>query len=300
MDTPKYLQTLWQYKWLLLFGAIVAAVAAFFAGFAIQNGQVVSRAETTYSAATTMLVTSPNDTLYQAEVPGMPVQEGMTQPQEIDLAQNALLYAYLISSDTILQDVEAAIGPLDDEKESLSGLRRTTQPAGDERFPGRYELPVLEAIGIAPTQARAELISRTAADAFLAYLALQQDEQGIDPAQRVEVELLAANDAVEGDGSNPAIPIVVTFLGVLLAFVVLIYLIAGARSGAAKRKAAKASAAADDVATGDAADDAEPPATSDEPAFDETLEPLQGDRELVTTSTGSLRARRGAGDGLVG
>lgn len=240
METPRYLQVLWSYKWLLLFGALVAGAAAFFAGFTIQNGEVISRAEKTFSATTTMLVTSTNARLYQAEVPGVPLQEGISEPQLNDLTQTALLYAYLIASDATEASVAAVIGPLDEETESITGLRRTTQPTGDERFPGRYDLPVLEAIGTAPTEARAELISRTAADAFLASLVAQQDAQGIDPALRVYVSVLSANKAVEGDGSNPAIPIVVTFFGTFLAFVVLAFVIAGIRSGFAKRRADKA------------------------------------------------------------
>ena len=86
METPKYLQTLWSYKWLLAFGLIVAIIAAFFAGFTITNGQVESRAVKTFSAGTTVLVTSPSDTLYQAQVPGQPVEQGVTAPQELDLA----------------------------------------------------------------------------------------------------------------------------------------------------------------------------------------------------------------------
>ena len=167
METPKYLQVLWGYKWLLLFGAIVAGAAAFFAGFTIQNGEVVSRAEQTWDASTTMLITSDSDPIYQAEIPGVPLEQGVSAPQYNDLAESALIYAYIIASDEIQTQVEAQIGTLDPEKESISAVRRTTQPAGDERFPGRYELPVLEAVGTAPTAERAELISQTVAAAFV-------------------------------------------------------------------------------------------------------------------------------------
>ncbi len=102
---------------------------------------------------------------------------------------------------------------------------------------------MLEAVGTAPTAERAELISQTVAAAFVAYMTAQQDAQALDPALAVQVELLGENPAVEGDMSNPAIPIVVTFIGVFLAFVVLAFIIAGLRSGAAKRRAAAASAA---------------------------------------------------------
>ncbi|MGC5225255.1 hypothetical protein ACPW96_22030 [Micromonospora sp. DT81.3] len=238
METPKYLQVLWGYKWLLLVGAIVAMVAAFFAGFTIQNGQVVSRAAQTWSATTTLLITSASDPIYQAEIPGVPLQEGVSEPQFNDLAESALIYAYIISSDEIQTEVESEVGTLDPETESISAVRRTTQPAGDERFPGRYELPIVEVIGTAPTADQAQLISRTTADTFVTYLAAQQDAQQLAPELRVEVNTLGVNPAVEGETSNPAIPIVVTFFGVFLAFVVLAFILSGIRSGSDKRRAA--------------------------------------------------------------
>ena len=284
METPKYLQVLWGYKWLLLFGAIVAGAAAFFAGFSIQNGEVVSRAEQTWDASTTMLITSDSDPIYQAEIPGVPLEQGVSAPQYNDLAESALIYAYIIASDEIQTQVEAQIGTLDPEKESISAVRRTTQPAGDERFPGRYELPVLEAVGTAPTAERAELISQTVAATFVAYMTAQQAEQALDPTLAVQVELLGENPAVEGDMSNPAIPIVVTFIGVFLAFVVLAFVIAGLRSGAAKRRAAAASAA---TAT-EPAPAAAPAVSLEDQLAADSDEP----RELVGVSGVPTRSRR--------
>jgi hypothetical protein len=284
METPKYLQVLWGYKWLLLFGAIVAGAAAFFAGFSIQNGEVVSRAEQTWDASTTMLITSDSDPIYQAEIPGVPLEQGVSAPQYNDLAESALIYAYIIASDEIQTQVEAQIGTLDPEKESISAVRRTTQPAGDERFPGRYELPVLEAVGTAPTAERAELISQTVAATFMAYMTAQQAEQALDPTLAVQVELLGENPAVEGDMSNPAIPIVVTFIGVFLAFVVLAFVIAGLRSGAAKRRAAAASAA---TAT-EPAPTAAPAVSLEDQLAADSDEP----RELVGVSGVPTRSRR--------
>jgi len=284
METPKYLQVLWGYKWLLLFGAIVAGAAAFFAGFTIQNGEVVSRAEQTWDASTTMLITSDSDPIYQAEIPGVPLEQGVSAPQYNDLAESALIYAYIIASDEIQTQVEAQIGTLDPEKESISAVRRTTQPAGDERFPGRYELPVLEAVGTAPTAERAELISQTVAATFVAYMTAQQAAQALDPTLAVKVELLGENPAVEGDMSNPAIPIVVTFIGVFLAFVVLAFIIAGLRSGAAKRRAAAAPAA---TATEPA------PAAAAFSLEDQLAAPsAEPQRELVGVSGVPTRSRR--------
>ncbi|HEU4467399.1 MAG TPA: hypothetical protein VFR98_12805, partial [Agromyces sp.] len=110
METPKYLQVLWNYKWLLAFGLLVAIVAGFFAGFAIVNGQVESRAVRSFSAGTTVLVTSPSDTLYQAQVPGREIQEGITAPEPLDLSQSAQIYAYIVTGARIRDAVEAEVG----------------------------------------------------------------------------------------------------------------------------------------------------------------------------------------------
>ncbi|MFK4808267.1 hypothetical protein ACI3KX_20570 [Microbacterium sp. ZW CA_36] len=293
METPKYLQVLWNYKWVLAFGALVAAVAAFFAGFAIVEGQVVSRAQQTWTAATTMLLTSESDRLYQSQVPGVPIEQGTSDPQVIDMSSTALVYAYILSSDMIQDTVEAEIGPLDDETESITALRRTTQPTGDERFPGRYDLPVLEAVGTAETAPRAEEISRAAATAFTAYVVAQQDAQEIAPELRVLIEPLGASDAVEGDSSNPAIPVVVTFVGVFLAFVVLVFIIAGLRSRSARRKAARTKAAGDAAAEPASGTDAEPGVAATEPtgiALDAEV------GELVGAGPPSRRSGRAANE----
>lgn len=237
METPKYLQVLWNYKWLLAFGLLVAIVAGFFAGFAIVNGQVESRAVRSFSAGTTVLVTSPSDTLYQAQVPGREIQEGITAPEPLDLSQSAQIYAYIVTGARIRDAVEAEVGALDDDTETITAIRRTTQPAGDERFPGSLKLPVLEIVGTGATEARAEDISAAATTAFLTYVTDEQAAKQIAEENRVMLEVLKEGKAVEAETSNPAIPVVVTGVAVFLAFVALAFIIAGLRSDRAKRKA---------------------------------------------------------------
>lgn len=239
METPKYLQVLWNYKWLLAFGLLVAIIAGFFAGFAIVNGQVESRAVRSFSAGTTVLVTSPSDTLYQAQVPGREIQEGITAPEPLDLSQSAQIYAYIVTGARIRDAVEAEVGALDDDTETITAIRRTTQPAGDERFPGSLKLPVLEIVGTGATEARAEDISAAATTAFLTYVTDEQAAKQIAEENRVMLEVLKEGKAVEAETSNPAIPVVVTGVAVFLAFVALAFIIAGLRSDRAKRKAKK-------------------------------------------------------------
>jgi hypothetical protein len=233
METPKYLQILWNYKWLISFGLLVAIVAGFFAGFSVSGGQIYSRAQQSWLASTTVLVDSGRSTLYQSEIYApapataeAPVPEVITQ----DLTDLALIYAYLAASEEVRDRVEDEIGPLD-ELESVTAVSRTTQPSGNEQFPGRLSLPVLDIVGIAATPNRAELISRTANEQFQAFITEQQDEQELTEDIRVQLTTLEERAAVQGQGSNPAIPIVVAAGGTFLAFVALAYILFAIRSG---------------------------------------------------------------------
>ncbi|ANJ26286.1 hypothetical protein [Agromyces aureus] len=257
METPKYLQTLWSYKWLLAFGLVVAAVAAFFAGFSITNGEVQSRAVQSYTASTTVLVTSPNDTLFQSQVPGATIEEGVSAPEPLDLASATQIYAYLVSGAEVRTEVEAAVGPLDEDTESITAIRRTTQPAGDERFPGSLKLPVLQIVGTAPTAERAEEISAAATDVFLGYVADQQEAKQIAPENRVELEVLSSGAAVASATGNPAIPIVVTGFAVFLGFVALAFVLAAIRSNRNKRNRPRRRSRAAAPTGGDTAPDSE-------------------------------------------
>lgn len=247
MEIPTYLRVLWRSKWLLLVGAVVAAVAAFFAGFTITNGQVEPRAEQSYRAGTTLLLNGPDQPLYQAVIPGQELQEGQSQPQNVDLTSRAILYAYLISGQDMRATVESQIGTFAEE-ETLTALRRTTQPAGDESFAGRYVLPILEVIGTASTPERAEQISRTAAQTFEAQVVSEQTAAEIPEGNRVLITTIDQKPGTALEGSNPAIPVVVTFLGVFLLFVAAAYIIAGSKASRERKRLAKAKAAREDDA----------------------------------------------------
>ncbi|MFD4957929.1 hypothetical protein [Microbacterium sp. NPDC058389] len=241
MVVPGYLKVLWNSKWLLAVGVVVAAVAAFFAGFTIVDGRVQSRAIEQYTAETTLLVSSPASDMYQAVIPGQQLVEGQTQPEEADLTSKTILYAYIISGTDMRHDVEQSVGDFADT-DALTALRRTTQPGGDEAFPGRYSLPILAVVGASLDPQRAEEISETAASLFVANMEGEQENAKLPDSERVEVTVLDSPSATEVEGSNPAIPIVLTFVGVFLLFVVAAFVVAGVRGG--RRRSAEASAEA--------------------------------------------------------
>ncbi|MBB6390261.1 hypothetical protein [Microbacterium thalassium] len=263
MGVPRYLQVLWESKWLLLVGVLVAAVAAFFAGFAIVDGKVQSRAVQEYTAETTLLVSSPSSDMYQAVIPGQALVEGQTLPEETDLTSKAILYAYIISGTDMRERVETQVGAFSDT-EGLTALRRTTQPGGDEAFPGRYTLPIIAVVGGSTSPDRAEEISDAAAQLFIEDVLAQQDESNIPNGDRVVLSVLDTATAEEVEGSNPAIPIAITFVGVFLLFVVAAFIVAGARSSRARKKALAAEQADGASETPEDAEEAR----SDEPVAD--------------------------------
>ena len=237
METPKYLQTLWSYKWLLAFGLVVAIAAAFFAGFTITNGQVESRAVKSYTAGTTVLVTSPSDTLYQAQLPAQTVEQGVTAARTarpLRRPPRSTPTSWRGRPSRTRSSRRWAPSTTTPSRSPRSGAR-PSRPV-TSASPASLKLPVLEIVGTAATEERAEDISAAATDAFLGYVIAEQDADQIPPENRVELEVLARNAAVEGDTSNPAIPIVITGVAVFLAFVALALILGGIRSSREKRR----------------------------------------------------------------
>jgi len=243
METPKYLLVLWKSKWLLLVGLVVAVLGGLLAGFTLENGQLVPRTEQSYQASTTIIVSSTTQPIYQAVIPGQEIVEGQTLPTDVDLASKAILYAYMVSGLEMRQGVETQIGDLADT-EALTALRRTTQPSGDENFPGRYTLPIIDVVGASLDPSRAEDISRTATELFLADVVAEQEAAAIPANERVTLSVLDQSPAVAEEGSNPLIPVIVAGLGIFLLFVAAAFIIAGAKSSRAAKRAAAAAAEA--------------------------------------------------------
>lgn len=238
MENPGYLHILARYRWFLAVGVVVAVVVGLLAGFTVKDGEVVTRVERTYPASTTLLLSSPNTPLFQSEIPSreLPINAEVvvTDPIPLALDDAAVIYAYLVAGEEIKGLVEDRIGDLL-EGESITAVSRTTQPAGDENFPGRLALPILDVVAYAPTPDRAELISRTASVEFKKYVVREQDRQQLSEDVRVTLSTLKENAAGEPEGSNPAIPVIVAAGGTLVAFVALTFIIYGIRLRARPR-----------------------------------------------------------------
>lgn len=224
MDVALYGRALWTYKWLALAGVVVAAAAALLSGYRLSGGAIESRATTSYTASTTVLLTSNDSSVFSAESPVQALPAGQLAPQRHDLAATAVIYAYLVSGDKIRSETAGRIGGFA-SGEALTALQRTTQPPASEASAGRMSLPIVSVVGTAATAGRAEQISRTATAMLETYVAGQQDTAKVPAAQRVVLATLNTGSAVAAAGSNPLLGVVVVGAGVLAAFVALIFVL---------------------------------------------------------------------------
>lgn len=255
MDQPAYVRRLIEQKYILIVGLIVSLVAGFFAGFSVTDGQVESRATKTYAAASTVLLTAPDADYFQIQIPPVtetiPLDEEGNPPEQelivttregrqVNLADSAIILAYLASSDEIADAVAADIGGLENG-DDITAVRRTTQPTGSERFGGNLQLPLLDIVGVSTSAERAELIAASATEAFMTMVAENQREQGVPEDIRTILNELNAPVAEEQEGSNPAIPIVVVTFGVFLLFIALALIVGSIRERRRTRRGSVAS-----------------------------------------------------------
>lgn len=246
MDIPKYLLILWSSKWLLVVGLVVAVGAALAAGYTISDGRLESRTLPVYRATSTVLVGSASQPIFGSEIPGQTVAEGTTAPQARDLTQTAVVYAYIVSGSEIRAQVESQIGALA-STESISAVRRTTQPGGDEQNPGRFSLPILDIAGVSTSPARAEEISRTANKVFQDYVANEQSDAAIPVDSRVQLSTIDEAAAVDISKSSSILPLMATGLAVFLLFVIAAFARWNVRENRARAKAEKAEKAEQSV-----------------------------------------------------
>jgi hypothetical protein len=228
VDMSRIFSVLWRSKWLFATGLIVAVLAAVTAGYRVENGSLEPRAERSFTASTLVMLSGAGIPLYQAEAASPAAQAGVAAPREQDLSTAAVMFAYIISGSTIRDEVAEQIGALSPE-ESISAVQRTTQPSGSERFPGRLNLPIVEIQGTASTPERAAQLAETATASFRDYVTEQQEAASLDPDARVVLADIRDAVVAENDVSNTLAPLIAVWLGTLLAFIALIFILDNAR-----------------------------------------------------------------------
>ena len=227
MNLTTTMRVIGRHKGLLIVGILLAVLASFATAFRVETGTLAPRTIAEYQAPTQLLVSDPTSVFSTKSAP-QTVVDGQTPPASRDLSSATVVYAYLVSSGAIRDEVEAEIGKLGDN-ESISAFQRTTQPDSKTNT-GTYRLPILEIVGQAASKDRAEEISRTAAAVFQNFAAAQQEASSVPADTRVQLQVIREGDAAPVDGTNPALPIVAVGVGVLLAFIALIFAVDNARA----------------------------------------------------------------------
>lgn len=227
MNFSTTMQVIGRHKLLLVIGLLVAGLAAFGTAFRVETGTLAPRTITEYQAPTQVLVSDPTSVFSTKSAPQTLV-EGQAAAASRDLASATVVYAYLVSSGVIQDLVEAQIGELG-KHESISAVQRTTQPTATTNT-GTYRLPILEIVGQAASPQRSEEISRTATAVFTAFAIQQQTDANVSADTRVQLTVIKEGDAAPIDGTNPALPIVAVGIGVLLAFIALIFAVDNSRA----------------------------------------------------------------------
>lgn len=221
MDLGAFMRVMWRFRWLMMAGVILAALAALFSVARIEmrggTPTVSYREHEQWLSASTVFVTQRGFPWGRAVLDEMVRVEGengtpMFVPRYGDPGRYsglAALYAELAKSDAVLREAMIGAGPGERyEPELLS-----SQSAG--------ALPLLYIKGYGPTPAAAERIADRATKAFQDFIAREQVRNGIPADKRVEVVVTQqAIPAELFEARSPARPVFL-FLLVLMLFVAL-------------------------------------------------------------------------------
>lgn len=232
-----------RFWWLLVLGVFVASLAAISSRYSIQAFPpgLEEKTEVTYSATSRLLVSSSQNpharsqvsfleapprpeegeepTDGEAEPPAEPVV--VSQPPDINtLVRNANLYPLIIESDLVAQYRHEQFGTLPGSVTAQGIYAFSTQ----NRFE-LSEIPVIQLVASSSSPRGAVELADKTAEAFIGWLAADQEETGIPERDRIEVEQInAPTSATASAGPSTSLPLLV-FVVVLGAFCVLAVLL---------------------------------------------------------------------------
>lgn len=213
----------------LLLGVLVAAVAAVFSVYRLDNGKL-ERRQLQYSAAVTQaLVDSSSSAL------------GNLSKSFEPLSARAAVYANFMASPAVLaligQQVGLeggqiyAAGPVNADQPRVvqepTALKRNVEITGETdpyrlNFESQLALPTINIYSQAPTTSQAIALANAAVVGLQEYIASLDKASGVPPKARVAIRQLGAATGSVVDGSISKSVMVLTFVGVFLLWCVLI------------------------------------------------------------------------------
>lgn len=227
MDLRLLGRVVWRFKWIVATGLILAIALAVLStarvSFAGGMPKLTYRKAEVWQSQTALLITQQGfpwgRTFAPATgadtTPTTTTASGVTYLEAGGFANLASLYARLASSDAVRAGMRLAPG----ESVSAAPVVDTTNHA----------LPIVGILGLAPSPAQAIAVSVQAARAFQRYIDAQQTAAHIPSGQRVVLQVINEVGQVQLlAGRKKTLPIV-TFVGVLLATLVLAFVLENAR-----------------------------------------------------------------------
>ena len=227
MELPQYLLDLWRSKLLVLVASVIAVLTGGFVAYQPTGSGVAPRyVSTSAESSVVLLLSSPRQPIVATEVQ---VPRG-DQYFRQDLPTLAGVYSYLVVG-AIRDEVSTQVGTLRPGIDSLSAVRRSTQPAqseSDSQMAGKQNLPLLEISARSSSTARAVLIRDAAVAALRAQIEIGQDTANTPLSDRVALTEVGSEQI--RSVSSPASRVALT-IGVLvfLLLCILIILVASIR-----------------------------------------------------------------------
>jgi hypothetical protein len=216
--------------WLLLaLGVLIAAIAAIFSVYHVEDSKLVSRSLQYSSASTEVLVDTPSSVL------------GNVSQSFEELSARATVYANFMVSPGVLKVIGEqagipgeqiyAAGPIPPNEPRIvlepTALKRNVQLTGEKEpyrldFESQPNLPTIIINSQAPTTRQAVALANAAAAGLRNYVTAVETTEGVPPHKRVRIRQLGfAHGAVVNGGIRKSLAVIV-FVLVFLLWCVLI------------------------------------------------------------------------------
>lgn len=183
MDLALFFRVVWRFKVLVLLGLSLAFALAFlsFVKVDFANGlKMTYREHEQWESLSTLFVKDPDFTLGSASQSG-PVDPEVAAAASQRMIALTSLYMQLATTDPVLR-LMAKRGPIDGVVQTFP-ITSTGDSRGDP-------LPMMTFSAISSTPARAHGLARRHIDAFLEFLRRDQVAKGIQPDERIQVDIV--------------------------------------------------------------------------------------------------------------
>jgi hypothetical protein len=189
MDLPMYLRVIWRFRLLVGVGLILAALLTFVSTAKVAHGRITYRQHQTWISHSMLMVTQPgfpngravlDDSVQVGTAKKPAFAQRYADPNR--LISLALIYAQMVSGDSVRRSVVAKDGPLRNDKIAATTVTNVSTSSA---------LPIVDVTGVAGSRERAITLARDASAALQATILSDEESAGISPDRRVELNVIA-------------------------------------------------------------------------------------------------------------